>query len=114
MQLLTELYISQHWKKGLQQSSDSISADFRTPNITMEVINHNRRKKKVATGWGDNISILSGVWQYGKGEQKDTGVAMVPLEIVLFSDPVYIGLTSLITFLVQKTMRAKIERIDRS
>ena len=73
----------------------------------MGITNRNRRKTKVVVGWGDNISILSGVWQYGKKEWRDVGVARAPLEIMLFSDPVYIGLTNLIGFLVQKTMKTK-------
>ena len=73
----------------------------------MEIANPNRRKKAVLVGLGDNISILSGVWKYGKGQHNDVGVARAPIEIMVFSDPGCIGLTIFIAFLVQKTMTTK-------
>ena len=64
----------------------------------MEITIRNRRKTKVVVGLGD----ISGVLQYGK---RDVGVARAPLESILFSNAVYMGLTNFIAFLVPKILR---------
>ena len=62
---------------------------------------------------GQYFNIVGGMAIWERGIERYRGCSGLSRNCA-FSDPVYIGLTNLRTWLVQKTMRAKIERIDRS
>ena len=60
LQFLTELKISQHYKRISRQNFDSISIRFGTPDFTCE-----KWKVKVAVGWEGNTSMFT-EWKVSK------------------------------------------------